>query len=70
MLRFILLLILFYLIYYLIKNIVAGYKGYSKARKQKKNGDVSIDYYPGKKKKRNKNNDDVGEYVDYEEVDD
>lgn len=67
MFKFILLLVLFYLIYYLIKNIVAGYKSHAKA-KEKKQGKVTVDYTPGKKSK--KDNNEIGEYVDYEEVDD
>lgn len=68
MLRFILLVILFLLIYYFIKNIIIGYKSYSETKQKKKNGNVTIDYFPGKGKKSK--TDDVGEYVDYEEVKD
>jgi len=68
MLRFLLLVILFSLIYYFIKNIIVGYKSYSQTKQKEKNGNVTIDYFPGKDKKSK--TDDIGEYVDYEEVDD
>jgi hypothetical protein len=67
MLRFILYVMLFSLIYYFIKNIIVGYKNYSSSKKKKKNGNVTIDFSAGNKKDKRKN--DVGEYVDYEEVD-
>jgi hypothetical protein len=71
MLRVILYIVLFYFIYYFIKNLIIGIKMFSNPQKykntkksQKKEGNVTIDYIPKKKKR----NDDDGEYVDYEEI--
>ena len=41
-------------------------KGYEKQQKRKQEGEVTIDRTPGKKGAL----DDIGEYVDYEEVED
>lgn len=67
MLRFFLYLILFILIYYFIKNIVNAFKTLASDRKKKRDGNVTINFN-GNKKNRKSNND-IGEYVDYEEVD-
>jgi hypothetical protein len=40
-------------------------------KEKKKEGNVNIDYVPGKEKKNAKNKgDDLGEFVDYEEIED
>lgn len=81
LIRFILFLLFFYLIYFLIKYIFIrpfkeGYSGggqrqqRGRGRQQnpfnrEKEGDVSITYDPRKQKN---GKEDVGEYVDYEEV--
>jgi len=81
MLRFLLWLIVFYILYrilvryvfpflvrYFVKSSQEKFYRENPNIKKKKEGDVSIDYMPGKDKKSNKENE-LGEYVDYEELD-
>ena len=53
-------------IIYLIKKSSSRSKRYSHNEKTKKEGEVSIDKMPKNKKKSNNN---LGDYVDYEELD-
>lgn len=76
--RFLVFVFFFYLVYYLIKNVLLkpfreGYADGDQKRggfnpfQSKKEGDVSIKFDPRKGKKGSK---EIGEYVDYEEVKD
>jgi len=73
--KFIAYLILIYFVFrflsrlfiiYLIKKSSSRSKRYSHNEKTKKEGEVSIDKMPKNKKKSNNN---LGDYVDYEELD-
>ncbi len=77
LIRFLIFVGIFYLIYYLVKNVLLrpfreGYanggqrasKGFNPFQK-KDEGDVSINYDP---RKNDKPHHEIGEYVDYEEV--
>ena len=64
---------LFYIVYRFISKFLNLYvvnslkkKSKNKKHNQKKEGDVSIDKMPKNKKKSNNN---LGDYVDYEELD-
>ena len=72
MLRVLLYAILFFLIYYFIKNLIIGFRSFTSTsrdteykKSKKKEGNVTIDYVPKQKKR---NGDDNGEYIEYEEV--
>ena len=83
MLRLIFWLIIFYLLFrilvryvfpyivrYFLKNSEEKFYRQNPDIKKKKEGEVSIDYMPDKDKKNNdKDKDDMGEYVDFEELD-
>lgn len=81
-LKIILFIVIFYYVFFLIIRYLFPYilkrhikktqeRFYGKQQEQQKHnrkeGDVNIDYVPEDKKKKNG---DIGEYVDYEEVDD
>ncbi len=55
-----------FFIYYLKSKINSSNYNFQQEKKMKKEGDVSVDKVPKKKKK---SSDKLGEYVDYEEVD-
>lgn len=55
-----------FFIYYLKSKINSSNYNFQQEKKMKKEGDVSVDKVP---KKKNKSSDKLGEYVDYEEVD-
>jgi hypothetical protein len=78
-LRFLLVFLIIYWISYLVRRFVigpykSGYQGQSRTGRgeqnyqQKPEGDISISYNPNQKRK--KGNKDVGDYVDYEVIDD
>ena len=53
-------------LFYLKNNIKSRNYNFQQEKKMKKEGDVSVDKVPKKKKQ---NSEKLGEYVDYEEVD-
>ena len=55
-----------FFLYYLKSKINSSNYNFQQEKKMKKEGDVSVDKVP---KKKNKSLDKLGEYVDYEEVD-
>ncbi len=55
-----------FFLYYLKSKINSSNYNFQQEKKMKKEGDVSVDKVP---KKKNKSSDKLGEYVDYEEVD-
>ena len=55
-----------FFLYYLKSKINSNNFNFQQEKKMKKEGDVSVDKVPKKKKK---SSDKLGEYVDYEEVD-
>ncbi len=84
LLRFIIFFIIIYFIFlsiryivpFLIKHFIkrSENKFYKQNRdfKRKKQGEVSIDYVPEKEKEKenkNKKDSDLGEYIDYEDID-
>lgn len=65
MLRFIFLLLLFYLFFKLVQRIIFPLFYQNQNNTKKKEGKMTIEYKPKKNKIINKNE---GEYVDYKEV--
>lgn len=55
-----------FFLYYIKSKINSNNYNFQQEKKMKKEGDVSVDKVPKKKKK---SSDKLGEYVDYEEVD-
>ena len=55
-----------FFLYYIKSKINSNNYNFQQEKKMKKEGDVSVDKVP---KKKNKSSDKLGEYVDYEEVD-
>ncbi len=66
-LKFFLRLVFPYILKYYLKKIQNNFHQNTTTYNHKKEGEISVDYFPDDNKIK-KHNDNIGEYVDYEEI--